>query len=247
MSDRFDHPRAASSEDSLIYQALGRAVQVLRTERGLGRRHLAKLAGVSYPYLSQIETGKKRPSSSTLVAIAEALRIQLSELLGTAETLAERMAEAPFEVTGRPGGAGKPLPSLRKRQAAAEWMSQAEEAAEPSVAAPSLGREPAEPSAAEAGAAGLGPRAILAGSSPPSEGQAMRPMASPRRRGRWFSAGGVREGSPGARRAASRQDAGESAGTPSAREMRDDLLEAASRLSDRDLRTLLDLARRLTR
>jgi len=53
MSDRFEQPpRTSSSEDPIFYVALGRAIQVLRTERGLGRRELAELAGLSYPYLS---------------------------------------------------------------------------------------------------------------------------------------------------------------------------------------------------
>ena len=58
-------------EDPRFYQALGRAVKVHRAQRGIERRDLAERSGVSYPYLSEIENGRKRPSSKALVAIAE--------------------------------------------------------------------------------------------------------------------------------------------------------------------------------
>lgn len=71
--------------DPAFYEGLGRAVQVLRTARGLARKDLARLSGISYPYLSEIENVKKRPSSKALLAIARALRIRPHELLEAAE------------------------------------------------------------------------------------------------------------------------------------------------------------------
>lgn len=76
-------------EEPGFYESLGRAVKVLRTARGLERKRLAEAAGISYPYLAEIENGKKRPSSKALLLISQALRIRPHELLESAERLAE--------------------------------------------------------------------------------------------------------------------------------------------------------------
>ena len=46
----------------------------------LSLRQLAELAGVSNPYLSQIERGLRRPSAEVLQQIAKALRISAEQL-----------------------------------------------------------------------------------------------------------------------------------------------------------------------
>jgi transcriptional regulator with XRE-family HTH domain len=69
------------------YEFLGRAIKVERVARGMDRRVLAERAGISYPYLSEIENGGKRPSSSSLLSIADALGLGPSELMGAAERL----------------------------------------------------------------------------------------------------------------------------------------------------------------
>ena len=73
------------NEDPPFYEALGRAIKVARTELGLERKELAERAGVSYAYLSDIESGRGRPSSSALIAIAQALGLNPSDLLRAAE------------------------------------------------------------------------------------------------------------------------------------------------------------------
>jgi len=58
----------------------------IRTQREVARmsvRRLAEVAGVSNPYLSQIERGLRKPSAEILQQIAKALQI-------SAETLYER-------------------------------------------------------------------------------------------------------------------------------------------------------------
>ena len=58
----------------------------IRTQREVARmsvRRLAEVAGVSNPYLSQIERGLRKPSAAILQQIAKALQI-------SAETLYER-------------------------------------------------------------------------------------------------------------------------------------------------------------
>jgi transcriptional regulator with XRE-family HTH domain len=58
---------------------------VLRRHRLAQRRTLAEVAraaSVSVPYLSEVERGRKEPSSEVLAAVCGALRIELSDLLG---------------------------------------------------------------------------------------------------------------------------------------------------------------------
>jgi transcriptional regulator with XRE-family HTH domain len=60
--------------------------EFIREQRGISRlslRRLSDLAGISNPYLSQIERGLRKPSAEILQSIARALRI-------SAETLYER-------------------------------------------------------------------------------------------------------------------------------------------------------------
>ena len=73
-------------EDPAYAEALGRAVQALRAERGLSRADLAERAGLSYSYLSEIETGKKSGTSSkVLYLLAKALGVTVRELMTIAE------------------------------------------------------------------------------------------------------------------------------------------------------------------
>ena len=80
------------SRDPGYYQALGRAIKVLRVTRGLERKDLADRAGISYPYLSQIESGAKRASSEVIRAIAEALDVRPHELLESADVMTSQPA-----------------------------------------------------------------------------------------------------------------------------------------------------------
>ena len=90
MASREPAAQAARPRDKDFYAALGRAIRVTRTEQGLERKELARLAGLSYPYLSEIEKGKKRASTEALLPIARALGLRQSELLERAERLLER-------------------------------------------------------------------------------------------------------------------------------------------------------------
>jgi transcriptional regulator with XRE-family HTH domain len=65
----------------------------IRDQRGAARlslRKLSSLAGISNPYLSQIERGLRRPSAEILQAIAKALRISAETLYVKAGILEER-------------------------------------------------------------------------------------------------------------------------------------------------------------
>jgi transcriptional regulator with XRE-family HTH domain len=65
----------------------------IRDQRQMGRvslRKLSEMAGISNPYLSQIERGLRKPSADILQQIAKALRISAETLYIRAGILEER-------------------------------------------------------------------------------------------------------------------------------------------------------------
>ncbi len=84
--------------DARLARALGRTIKVLRTDRGVERKDLALNAGLSYSYLTEIENGTKPASNTILVPIAEALGLQLYELIAAAEARLQSQ-EAPADET----------------------------------------------------------------------------------------------------------------------------------------------------
>jgi transcriptional regulator with XRE-family HTH domain len=69
---------------------LGDYIRTQRRDSNVSLRQLAKLAGVSNPYLSQIERGLRKPSAEILQQIAKALRISAEALYVQAGILEER-------------------------------------------------------------------------------------------------------------------------------------------------------------
>ena len=69
---------------------VGAFIRERRRSVGLSVRKLASMAGVSNPYLSQIERGLRRPSADILNGIAKALRISAETLYVQAGILDER-------------------------------------------------------------------------------------------------------------------------------------------------------------
>jgi transcriptional regulator with XRE-family HTH domain len=61
-------------------QSLGEYLREQRTSARLSLRQLADLAGVSNPYLSQIERGVKKPSAEILQQLAKGLQISSESL-----------------------------------------------------------------------------------------------------------------------------------------------------------------------
>lgn len=56
-------------------------IKVWREFRELTQQQLAETAGISKPYLSQIETGKRRGTTEVLATIANALNVSIDELV----------------------------------------------------------------------------------------------------------------------------------------------------------------------
>ena len=61
-------------------ESLGDYVREQRMANRLSLRQLADAAGVSNPYLSQIERGLRRPSAEVLHSLAKALRVNTESL-----------------------------------------------------------------------------------------------------------------------------------------------------------------------
>jgi transcriptional regulator with XRE-family HTH domain len=111
---------AAAPRGRDFYGALGRAIKVTRTEQGIERKELARLSSLSYPYLSEIEKGKKRASTEALFPIARALGLRQSELLERAEGLLERGLS-----TSQPSGTVRRRRALGRRPLARVYRLQA--------------------------------------------------------------------------------------------------------------------------
>jgi DNA-binding XRE family transcriptional regulator len=56
-------------------------IKVWREYRGMSQQELAELVGISVPYLSQLETGKRKGSLEVLAAIAKSLRVSLDDFV----------------------------------------------------------------------------------------------------------------------------------------------------------------------
>ena len=72
---------------------LGEFIREQRRVARLSLRKLSELAGISNPYLSQIERGLRKPSAEILQQIAKALRISAETLYVRAGILEEREGE----------------------------------------------------------------------------------------------------------------------------------------------------------
>ena len=57
-------------------------LKLLREQRGLSVRKLGEKAGVHFVSIVKMETGKLDPRLSTLIRIAKALNVTVSELIG---------------------------------------------------------------------------------------------------------------------------------------------------------------------
>ena len=89
----------AKSKVGKTVESLGDYLKEQRVAARLSLRQLAEQAGVSNPYLSQIERGLRKPSAEVLQQIAKALRISAEQLyiragiLSPERTASERSVE----------------------------------------------------------------------------------------------------------------------------------------------------------
>ncbi|WP_030768097.1 MULTISPECIES: helix-turn-helix domain-containing protein [unclassified Streptomyces] len=98
---------------SLNVGNLGEYLREQRRQAQLSLRQLAEQAGVSNPYLSQIERGLRKPSADILQQLAKALRISAETLYVQAGILDER---DPDEVETRAAILADPSINERQKQ-----------------------------------------------------------------------------------------------------------------------------------
>src|SRR4051812_16198837 len=72
---------------------IGEFIREQREQAQVSLRQLARLAGVSNPYLSQIERGLRKPSADILQQIAKGLRISAEQLYVRAGILEARYGD----------------------------------------------------------------------------------------------------------------------------------------------------------
>jgi DNA-binding XRE family transcriptional regulator len=81
-------PLRPQAPEPLWREVLGSRLRALRTDRDETLAQTAERAGISPQYLSEVERGRKEPSSEMIAALAGALDITVAELMaGTAEDL----------------------------------------------------------------------------------------------------------------------------------------------------------------
>jgi transcriptional regulator with XRE-family HTH domain len=87
------HRPPADEPEPLWREALGHALRTTREEQGSRLVDVAERAGISPQYLSEIERGRKEPSSEMIAAVTGALGVELADLLtGIAGSVRRRTA-----------------------------------------------------------------------------------------------------------------------------------------------------------
>jgi transcriptional regulator with XRE-family HTH domain len=90
----------------LLRHVVGAALRRIRQDQGLTLREVADAASISMPYLSEVERGRKEPSSEVLAGICRALGLTLVDLLDEArdEAVVVDLATRRHEVAAEAGG-----------------------------------------------------------------------------------------------------------------------------------------------
>jgi transcriptional regulator with XRE-family HTH domain len=101
-----------TNDDHVLPESLGEIVRRQRELNELSMRQFAAMAGISNPYLSQIERGLREPSEQVAEAIAKALRTSVDALYKEAGIDEEQPASAVAEAV-----AADPDLTPRQRQA----------------------------------------------------------------------------------------------------------------------------------
>ena len=99
---------------SLVREVIGDVLRRVRTSQGRTLREVSDSARVSLGYLSEVERGRKEPSSELLNAICDALEVPLSEvLIGAGERMAREEHPAP-SAPAVPGASGTSIDASTK-------------------------------------------------------------------------------------------------------------------------------------
>ena len=85
-ADALAQAESSDERQELFLAALGQRAKALRVRRGLTRKALARLAGVSERHLANLEYGVGNASILVLLQVAQALQCSLAELVGDLTT-----------------------------------------------------------------------------------------------------------------------------------------------------------------
>lgn len=91
--------RERPPREPLWREALGQQLRLLRQDRRATLVETAGRAGVSPQYLSEVERGRKEPSSEMIAALAGALDTTLGDLTGR---VAEKLHSSDLAAAGKP-------------------------------------------------------------------------------------------------------------------------------------------------
>jgi transcriptional regulator with XRE-family HTH domain len=105
-------PESLESLETRLHD-LGEFIRDQRRNARLSLRKLSERAGISNPYLSQIERGLRKPSAEILQSIARGLRISAETLYVRAGILDERVGD---ELAGDTVGTIMSDSSINERQ-----------------------------------------------------------------------------------------------------------------------------------
>jgi transcriptional regulator with XRE-family HTH domain len=130
--------------------SIGTFIRAQREQARISMRQLSQAAGVSNPYLSQIERGLRKPSADILQQLAKGLRISAEALYAQAGILEDRPEGAGI----RDAVLADPELTERQKQILIELYESFRNEAAPAEMAP--GAEAAPAAAAETPAAGDG-------------------------------------------------------------------------------------------
>ena len=72
-----------------VLASFGRAVRVLRTERGLSQERLAERAGIHRTYVADVERGRRNVGLVNVSRLAAALEVDLPTLMAALESARE--------------------------------------------------------------------------------------------------------------------------------------------------------------
>ena len=70
-----------SAREKILMKEFGERLKKFRNDRNLSVRALADLADMDYTNISAIENGKSNPSITTVIFLAEALKVDPAELV----------------------------------------------------------------------------------------------------------------------------------------------------------------------
>ncbi|WP_084496702.1 helix-turn-helix domain-containing protein [Nocardia amamiensis] len=108
--DRIRDPQPRTAPEPLWREALGEQLRTLRQDRRETLVETAKRAGISPQYLSEVERGRKEPSSEMIAALAGSLGTTLGELIG--QVADDLRAQRRVAFLGRPGQRSSAGPTL---------------------------------------------------------------------------------------------------------------------------------------